>query len=80
MIKEGGVEFATFPSPWEARACSLDQYGIKQENVDQIQAGNVIKRVGLALTKKYKNIEPAASLIYLCVSTKRQSIHVTQSF
>jgi hypothetical protein len=44
--QKGGVEFANFSSQWErARLAALTNN--KQENVDQTQADNVIKRCGV---------------------------------
>jgi hypothetical protein len=48
MFKKGGVEFATFSS----KEKGLALINSKHENVDQIQADNMIKRSGVRINRK----------------------------
>ncbi len=53
--KNGGVEFAAFPANGKQGHAALTNN--QQQNVDQMQKNNVIKRSGVHINrKKYKNI------------------------
>ncbi len=50
MIKEGGVEYETFPANGMQGPAPLTN--IKQENVEQRHAGNMIKRSGVRINQE----------------------------